>query len=159
MRGSGELHRADPRRLIGTWRFVRTLTDLASGQHGTATGTLTIVEHDAWLSWSEVGELSWAGSTVPVTRELRLVPATTGEWRMTFADGRPFHPWQPGSVVEHLCRLDVYRGRIELLGEDEVRVEWTVNGPDKQHRYLTDCHRISRGPRPLEATAAPQDGG
>lgn len=148
MREPGGLQRADPRRLIGAWRFDRTLTDLATGRHGIATGTLSITEPDGLgLCWYEQGELSWAGTTVPVTRELRIVPTpSAGEWQVTFADGRPFHPWQPGAVVEHLCGDDEYRGRIDLRGEDEFRVEWTVSGPNKQHRYLTDCHRTRPDP-------------
>lgn len=156
MREPGGLQRADPRRLIGAWGFDRTLTDLASGQHGTATGTLSIVEDDDGLRWFEQGELSWAGATVPVSRELRLVPASSGEWQMTFADGRQFHPWRPGAVVEHLCRLDLYRGRIDLLGDDELRVEWTVSGPTKQHRYLTDCQRLRPQPMSGESSCSSQ---
>ena len=141
----GRLHgsRTDPRRLIGRWQFERTLIDLASGEQGSANGTIAISPADVGLRWTEHGELSWSGIRVPVSRELRLVP-TDGpdEWLVTFADGRPFHPWKPGRVVQHPCGPDLYRGKIDVLGAEELRIEWTVHGPRKDHRYLTICRRI-----------------
>ena len=141
--------RTDPRRLIGRWQFERTLIDLTSGEQGSATGTLTISTADVGLRWTEQGELSWSGTRVPVSRELRLVPTDEPEeWLMTFADGRPFHPWKPGYVVQHPCGPDLYRGKIDVtdvtddIAAEALRIEWTVRGPRKDHRYLTTCRRI-----------------
>jgi hypothetical protein len=139
------------------------LLDLDTGMRGCVHGTL-LIEPDrlapgaealthvpdgeaTGLRWSEAGQLTWGGLQIPVTRELRLLPTSQAGrgWRMTFADGRPFHPWQPGIPVEHPCGKDHYRGRIELLDDDRMRMEWVVTGPRKNQQYETRFRRLPDG--------------
>jgi hypothetical protein len=127
---------SNPRTLIGTWTLHRRLADRRSGQHGTVHGTLEITPE---LRWLEQGELSWDGALLPVTREL-LIVADGGGWQVCFSDGRPFHPWRPGELVEHPCRADLYRGVVDVRG-DRLRVLWDVSGPRKNQRIVTRCYR------------------
>lgn len=126
----------DPRSLIGSWALARRLADRRSGQHGTVRGTLEITPE---LHWLEQGELSWGDALLPVTRELLIVPDGKG-WKICFDDGRPFHPWRPGEIVEHPCRADLYRGVVDVR-VDRLRVLWDVTGPSKDHRIVTRCVR------------------
>ncbi|RPF21134.1 DUF6314 family protein [Myceligenerans xiligouense] len=61
---------------------------------------------------------------VPVTRSASTGPgrdhvpgdddatgAAAGDWRVTFEDGRDFHPWT-ALPVEHACGRDLYEGRV-----------------------------------------------
>jgi hypothetical protein len=50
---------------------------------------------------------------------------------MTFADGRPFHPWTVGAPVVHPCAADTYAGRIDRTSESQFRITWNVTGPTK----------------------------
>lgn len=124
-----------PGDLGGTWTFRRRLADLGTGRFGSAHGTLTVDPADR--SWSEVGELRWDGRSVPVTRTLGFA-IVGGEWWMTFADGRAFHPWRLGEIVEHPCAPDVYRGLVRLdRAATRLRIGWDVTGPGKQHRIVS----------------------
>ncbi|MBD8870899.1 DUF6314 family protein [Nocardioides donggukensis] len=59
-----------------------------------------------------------------------------GGWAVTFEDGRPFHPWAVGEVLEHPCRPDHYTGRIEADPDAGTwSVAWRASGPAKD--YLT----------------------
>jgi hypothetical protein len=93
----------------------------------------------AGISWREEGVLVWNGTTVPVSRVLRLTEDESG-WQVRFEDGRPFHPWRPGTVVEHPCRDDLYRGLIDA-SPARLRILWDVTGPSKDQRILTRCAR------------------
>ena len=58
---------------------------------------------------------------------------------VTFADGRDFHPWRPGEVVEHPCNADLYRGLVHLptTGSRGWSVMWECTGPDKDYSMTT----------------------
>jgi hypothetical protein len=59
---------------------------------------------------------------------------------MTFADGRPFHPWVVGEDVIHPCAADTYRGRIDAPSEHEFVITWDVTGPTKDE-LITSTYR------------------
>jgi hypothetical protein len=130
-----------PGDLSGNWTFRRRLGDLVTGQFGSARGTLEV---DAGRrSWAEQGRLDWNGRRAAVTRTMRFLPVD-GEWWMTFADGRPFHPWRLGEVLEHRCRADVYRGVLAVDdGPGRLRICWDVVGPGKHQRIVTRYDRVS----------------
>jgi hypothetical protein len=127
---------SDPRALIGRWTLRRRLVDRRLGQRGTVRGTLEITPE---LHWREKGQLAWGGALLAVTRELVFVADGAG-WTMCFSDGRPFHPWRPGEIVEHPCRADLYRGIVDV-GPGSLRVLWDVTGPAKDQRIITRCSR------------------
>ena len=109
-------HRTAPTDLVGVWAFTRRIDDRAGGRRGSVTGRMTLSpEPDGRLRWFEEGELRFPGSPpVPVHRTYYVEPRTGGEddWFVTFEDGRDFHAWRPGEVVEHPCKADLYRGLI-----------------------------------------------
>ena len=129
-----------PSELAGRWSFQRRVADLDSGRFGSATGTLT-VDGDR-LVWTEAGELTWHGRRAPVRRTMGFARIENAWW-MTFADGRPFHPWRLGQVVEHPCRADLYRGLLVLDRDaNRMRIGWDVVGPAKHERIVTRYRRV-----------------
>lgn len=66
---------------------------------------------------------------------------------MTFEDGRPFHPWLPGAVLEHRCGADLYVGRIDVAA-GAMRTTWRVTGPAKDQLLVTD---LARRPAPVDS--------
>lgn len=133
---------SDPTTLIGRWRLDRTIDDRLSGRRGCVHGSLTISDPDqtGGLDWIESGTMTWDGNAVEASRRLRLVIHDRGWW-VTFADGGLFHPWQPGSWVEHPCSRDLYRGLVSANRPDRVRIVWQVSGPAKDHTITSRLRR------------------
>jgi hypothetical protein len=131
----------EPADLVAVWSLDRQLLDARNGASGSVVGTLEIAPDGPEFTWFERGSFKWGGVARPATRSLRLV-RIDGAWWCTFADGGLFHPWRPGSAVEHPCRADLYRGRIDIEPPDEMRMSWAVTGPDKDHRYDTVFRRL-----------------
>ncbi len=140
----------DPLRLVGTWRFLREIRH-DDGSAYTADGEARFSrEDDGRVRWAEQGTLRWDGGSTPVTRTLFLVrePGPDGEalpdagaatgWRVTFEDGRDFHPWTAGAV-EHLCGRDLYQGGIEVPARptSSWELRWHVTGPEKDYLMHT----------------------
>lgn len=130
-----------PTDLLGVWQLERRLVDRQIGGFGHVTGWLELTLVGSVVHWLELGELHWNGGRYEVTRELHIVPVEDG-WQVRFADGREFHPWRPGELVEHPCRSDLYRGLINVDRESRrLRVLWDVTGPLKDQRIVTRCVR------------------
>lgn len=135
----------DPRDLLGDWSFERVVDDHLAGEllHVTGTTTLSAADGGA-VRWAEEGVLRRGSLELPVSRVLHLAPGSEG-WRVTFEDGRDFHPWEPGEEVVHLCGADTYRGLVELEpgGQAEAwRVTWRVSGPSKDYTMVTRLGRV-----------------
>ncbi|MGW2090902.1 DUF6314 family protein [Promicromonospora sukumoe] len=141
----------DPLQLVGTWLFVREIRH----DHGaayTADGEARFSrEDDGRVRWAEQGTLRWDGGSTPVTRTLFLVREAgpdggsgTG-WRVTFEDGRDFHPWTAGAV-EHLCGRDLYAGGVAVAADPAPAWElrWHVTGPEKDYLMHTRYTRPTR---------------
>lgn len=125
------------------------------------------MEDDGRVRWAERGTLTWAAGSTPVSRTLFLVRAPAGAdaaraagaaedpgtWRVTFEDGRDFHPWT-GGAVEHLCGRDLYEGGVGLPEEPvpssnlSWELRWRVTGPEKDYTMHTTYSR------PCEAQAS-----
>jgi hypothetical protein len=134
------MHR--PTDLLGVWQLERRLVDRRAGQSGHVTGWLELTLRGSVVHWLELGELAWGGRRFEVTRELHVVAADAGGWDVRFTDGRLFHPWRPGELVEHPCAADLYRGLIAVdRSRTRLRVLWDVAGPGKDQRILTRCRR------------------
>jgi hypothetical protein len=136
----------DPSLMVGTWSIERDLLDRATGQRGAFIGTLIVTPNADGFDWSESGQLTWARRITPAFRHLALC-RIDGQWWMTFADGRQFHPWVVGDPVVHPCAEDTYRGLITIAesGPDGVlklRIVWDVDGPEKDQQIIT---RLRRG--------------
>jgi len=137
----------DPSALVGEWSIKRNLLDRATGQRGLFVGTLAVAPNPDGFCWSESGELSWSGRTLPAFRRLAL-RRIEGEWWMTFADGRQFHPWTVGDPVVHPCAEDTYRGLITILGSEagaasELQIVWEIEGPEKDQHIVSWLRRRS----------------
>ncbi len=128
-----------PDDLCGEWSLRRRVVDRMAAASGRATGTLTVSTASDGVRWEERGTLAIGDYSGSFTRELRA-RLIDGQWWMTFTDGRPFHPWAPGRMVEHPCRADVYRGLV-TGDRTRLRILWDVTGPRKQQRLLTRLDR------------------
>ncbi|MFC8796416.1 DUF6314 family protein [Promicromonospora sp. NPDC057138] len=171
----------DPLRLVGTWDFRREVGDHRDGAEYTARGRAELApEDDGRIRWAEHGTLTWSAGSTPVSRTLFLVrelpdadpaagvglttvgPETSpGPWRVTFEDGRDFHPWTVGAV-EHLCGRDIYEGGVEIPEEPAPppdlssnvsppppsdlswELRWRVTGPEKDYTMRTTYSRRPR---------------
>lgn len=140
----------DPLLLVGTWDFRREIHDHLDGAEYTVRGVAELApEGDGRVRWAEHGTLSRATGSTPVWRTLFLVPSP---WRVTFEDGRDFHPWTAGAV-EHLCGRDLYRGGVEVPAEpapsadpsrEPWELHWRVTGPEKDYTMRTTYSRPAR---------------
>lgn len=139
----------DPLRLVGTWDLRREVHDHRDGTEYTANGRAELaLEPDGRIRWAEHGTLTWASGTTSVTRTLFLVQEGSGDnvgpsrWRVTFEDGRHFHPWTVGSV-EHLCGCDLYQGGVAVPERPALSWElrWRVTGPEKDYTMETRYFR------------------
>lgn len=122
-----------PTDLLGDWVLRRTVDDRLAGVTGSVTGTtsLTLTAPDE-VRWDESGTMHLGDLVTPVSRTLS-VRRVDGRWTVHFADGRVFHPWAWGTVVEHPCAPDDYTG---VLAGDARRwtVRWEAHGPAKDYR-------------------------
>lgn len=135
---------AEPTDLLGDWALARRLNDRRARQHGTVRGVLRLRRAGEDVEWAENGTLSWQGSDIAVFRHY-LLRRGDGGWWVLFPDGRPFHPWRPGSWVEHPCAADTYRGLVTVDSSLRWRTLWDVDGPEKSQRIVT---RLARSPAP-----------
>jgi Family of unknown function (DUF6314) len=129
----------EPIALLGTWTFTRRLVDRVAAQYGRAVGTATFQADGDAVHWREDGHLHWGGRVLPVYRDL-VISRAGDEWWVSFADGRPFHPWRFDETVQHPCRADTYRGRLQRSG-DRLRIAWDVSGPTTDQRLVTTYRR------------------
>lgn len=117
--------------------MARRVVDRSAGACGTVAGTLVVTAENEGVRLAESGVLRWRGAEYPVTRVSRL-RRLDGEWWMLFEDGRPFHPWRPGTPVLHPCGADTYDGLVVLdRGGNRLRTRWHVRGPAKDQRLIT----------------------
>lgn len=131
-----------PTDLLGVWQLERRLLDRRAGRFGRVTGWLELTLLGPVVHWLELGELAWGGELFEVTRELHIVGDGDDGWQVRFTDGRLFHRWRPGELVEHPCAEDLYRGLISVdPSRTRLRVLWDVTGPAKDQRIVTRCVR------------------
>ncbi len=135
----------EPTDLLGVWDLARRIvdrpTDGGAPQFGRVVGTLTLAAEGDDVAWCEEGVLRWGDQQLPVTRRLVVRHEAAG-WVVCFDDGRPFHPWSPGSPVVHDCPPDTYRGLVVIAADlRTMRVVWDVSGPGKDRRLFTRCNR------------------
>jgi hypothetical protein len=138
---------ADPAALIGTWSFDRTIADHRDVHQYVVKGSAHLKPVDEAICWHENGTLFRDGGEFPVMRTLLLRPdrsadASAPYWRVEFDDGRPFHDWQVGMPLLHLCAADTYRGLVTATDADSWRITWNVSGPTKDYAMVTEYRRL-----------------
>lgn len=121
----------------GRWTLHRRIEDRLGAQTGTFEGTATLEPDGAGLLYRETGWLSLGGR--PAVRGDRgyLWTADGARIAVAFADGRPFHAFDPAApypAAEHLCGADLYRVRYAFADWPAWRAVWEVRGPRKDHR-------------------------
>lgn len=137
--------------LLGDWDIRRHLVDIRLGLEGRFEGTARFApDGPRAAGYHEQGILTWPGHAGPAYRSLRC--ASSGEHRVAFSftDGRPFHVLElrsDGFDIDHPCGADRYAGRFVLVGNDEWRATWEVEGPRKRLRLEGTYRRIPSTPR------------
>lgn len=124
----------------GDWKVERVIDDRAGGQAGRfdGRGHFTPVG-DGDLAYAEEGMLT-LGSGAPLRATRRhLWRAEGGRIAVDYADGRPFHSFDPADpAAEHQCGADLYAVRYDFADWPRWRAEWTVRGPRKDYTMTTE---------------------
>lgn len=140
---------------VGVWRVTRRIADRL-GPDGVFDGTAEMVaQGDAGLRYHESGRLA-LGSGPTMTADRRYLWRFAGGGVVVmFADGAPFHTFQPTGRVagtDHPCGADMYRVRYDFRLWPVWQAEWTVSGPRKDYTSLTTyvptevtADRLARG--------------
>jgi len=124
---------------VGRYKVARQIEDARAKASSTFEGEAEIVATQDGATYTERGFL--------VMGEQRFAAERTYLWRsagtridVLFADGRPFHDFDPvagGKATEHLCGADWYRGGYGLTDWPVWTVTWDVEGPRKSYRSVT----------------------
>ena len=137
-------------RFAGRWRLDRRIDDRLSGTTGRFEGEAVLrPDRPGLLRYDEAGLLDLGGA--PPMRATR-----TYLWRIgadvidvLFADGRPFHHFDPvagGAGTAHLCGADLYRVTYDLVSWPEWRAVWQVSGPRKDYSSASRYTRLASPP-------------
>ncbi|SER97233.1 hypothetical protein SAMN04490244_104220 [Tranquillimonas rosea] len=126
----------------GRWRLTRRIEDRAAGTVATFAGRADFTPDGAGLRYDEWGTLSMPGRA-PMRAERRYL------WRadpqgiaVLFADGRPFHVFDPAgaATARHPCDPDIYDVRYDFAAWPAWQAVWHVTGPRKDYT-LTSLYR------------------
>ncbi|RVT84604.1 trigger factor [Rhodobacteraceae bacterium CCMM004] len=126
--------------LEGRWRLSRRIDDRAGDQSGRLSGTATWTrDGDLWRQ-DEAGTLH-LGAAPPLTATRSYLWRADGaRVAVAFADGRPFHAFDPARpTARHDCAPDVYRVAYDLADPDDWTAVWEVRGPRKDYT-MTSCY-------------------
>jgi hypothetical protein len=134
----------------GRWRVHRDITDFASRWTGTFEGEAVFAPSKdvQTLLYREEGKLTFAGlRSATATRDYIWRFPTDNLVEVSFADGRPFHsfdPTQTDTEADHLCAADFYQVRYVFDDGGNWRTEWRVEGPMKDYRMVTFYRRFDQ---------------
>ncbi|SLN59328.1 DUF6314 family protein [Pseudooctadecabacter jejudonensis] len=131
MRGLGDF--------CGHFTVSRTIEDRRSGAQSQFEGTADIIATPEGATYAEAGELILPAGRFAAERSY-LWRTTAGRIEVLFADGRPFHDFDPevgGQATEHLCGADMYRGGYDFSEWTCWAVRWDVTGPRKDYTSVT----------------------
>lgn len=129
----------------GDWSIARHIDDHHSGQKGHFHGTARFRAVPEGLAYHEAGLLT-LGQALPLTamRDY-LWRWSAGRIHVDYADGRPFHDFDPADpLAHHACDPDDYRVRYEFGGWPHWTADWSVTGPRKDYvsrSCFAPCHR------------------
>ncbi|MFC2969165.1 DUF6314 family protein [Acidimangrovimonas pyrenivorans] len=129
----------------GRWRIARRIDDRRAGAEGRFDGEVVIARGgDGWV-YDETGSLSLgAGAPLTATRRYLWQALADGRIAVSFADGRPFHVFDPSAPVpeaDHRCQPDFYRVRYDFTAWPDWAAEWEVTGPRKDYRMVSTYRR------------------
>jgi hypothetical protein len=137
----------------GRWLMTRKIED-SRGPDAVFSGVAEFSPlADAVLAYREAGELTIGNSVMTAERGYVWKFARSGEIAMDFADGRPFHSFDPALRAlnaRHLCGDDTYNVQYEFLSDNSVIDVWCsiwrVTGPRKEYVSHTEFARAHKNP-------------
>lgn len=128
----------------GDWLINRAITDFRIMETGTLEGVAGFVPDGEGLRYTERGTLRFAGGSPMVAERSYLWRFAGDAVFVAYADGSPFHSFELTGGPEatpHLCGEDLYRGMYSFLRFPDWQVTWTVKGPRKNYRSVTQYRR------------------
>jgi len=129
---------------VGTWQITREITDFRILESGKLVGEATFARADGGLAYHEKGMLSFAGCAPMVAERRYFWTFTEEDVLVSYDDGSPFHSFActggPKSTP-HLCGEDLYEGTYSFVRFPQWQVTWTVKGPRKNYRSVTQYAR------------------
>jgi len=123
---------------IGSYTLTRKIIDTRAQAESRFEGTAQITPAAGAL-YKETGELIMGDQRFQAERSYLWQPKDD-RIEVLFADGRPFHDFDPdlgGKATEHLCGADWYRGGYDFTNWPDWTVTWDVDGPRKDYRSVT----------------------
>ncbi len=124
----------------GNWRIQREITDMRILESGTLEGEAHFTAKENGLLYHERGMLRFAGGAPVLAERSYQWSFQDDEVFVAYADGTPFHCFaRVGAPVAtpHLCGEDMYRGLYSFVRFPQWQVTWTVKGPRKNYRSVT----------------------
>ncbi|MEL6682144.1 MAG: DUF6314 family protein [Pseudomonadota bacterium] len=128
----------------GSWRIKRQITDMRILESGVLDGQAQFTAIDGGLRYAEQGVLVFAGGAPIKAERSYLWHFEADEVHVAHADGAPFHSFMLGGDPEatpHHCGEDLYRGIYSFVRFPDWQVTWTVKGPRKNYRSVTQYTR------------------
>ena len=129
----------------GTWSLGRWIEDRAGDSRVQFVGTAEFAFDGDGLIYDERGLMHIPG-TAPIRAERRYVWSFGADGRVAvrFADGRPFHDFDPMSArprAEHHCAPDHYAVEYDFDPWPRWQSVWNVTGPRKALRIVSSFRR------------------
>ena len=124
---------------FGRFRVERRIEDKRAQTESGFMGEAEISRTQVGAIYHERGALIMGDQRFQAERSY-LWHSAGARIEVMFADGRPFHDFDPvagGKATEHLCGADWYRGGYELTDWPVWSVTWDVEGPRKLYRSIT----------------------
>ena len=116
----------------GAWRLRRRIADARTGETGRLVGHVRFRRGAGGLVQEEEGSLRLPGCPPITATRTYLWSAAPGRLVVAFADGRPFHNFDPvAPQATHPCGDDLYRVAYDFRRWPRWRSVWRVAGPRK----------------------------
>ncbi|MEM9063818.1 MAG: DUF6314 family protein [Pseudomonadota bacterium] len=143
------MNEATERYFRGGWSMRRIIEDVVDGVIGEFWGEAQFEPDDEGLLCREEGVLRFRGQDLHADRGSLWRFPSPGEVEVRYLDGRPFHSFPLARpTAEHLCGDDIYQVHY-TFGSGAWSSVWSVSGPNKSYRMMTDYRRVAEGSRPL----------
>lgn len=129
---------------MGTWKISRQITDFRILESGHLEGRAQFTSQDSGLFYHERGALTFAGGAPIVAERAYFWTFSDTDVFVAYDDGAPFHSFSLAAdhaATPHLCGDDLYTGTYSFVGFPDWQVTWSVKGPRKDYRSITQYTR------------------
>ncbi len=132
----------------GLWQINRKIEDRMLPGVGLLAGEAWFLRQGDGLHYVERGQLRFANQPPLETRQSYVWRAEGSRIAVSFADGRPFHRFEPDwrCAAAHWCDPDQYDVGYDFSGWPDWSATWVVRGPRKDYTMRTRHTRA--GPPP-----------